>query len=648
MEKKKEKEKEKTKNPKKETETATETETETTTDEICNDNMTYEECENAVLIHAMKENQEIIGENMNKNENIQNIINILQLFLIKHKCICYGGTAINAYLPDDAKFYGKADLPDYDFYTPDALNVSTELADLFYREGYNEVEAKSGVHYGTYKVFVDFIPIADITYLNPNIFNNLMKETAVISGIRYAPPNFLRMGIYLELSRPAGYIQRWEKIHERLRLLNKYYPIKQLKACSSFDFYTNLQNIYPPEGKNFTDFSVETETKNTKNEKLISVNSKTSNESQLNCSSNSSGCHSTENKNLYNHVRDNLIEQNAVFLGGYSERLYKKYLPEHLKKTKNIHNVPDFDVLMENPERGSLVLQEYLKNVGFKQITEIKHENIDDVIPVCYEIRVGKNTVANIFGTVACHNYNRIQLVVSPKNRGGINLYINVATIDTIMSFYLLFYYADRFKQLRERILCMAKFMFDIEKHNKPNEKHGLLKQYKMLCIGKQKTLADLRNEKAIKYRELEGNDNSLEYQKWFLNYRPFLLNNGEPLTVVPKIKGEPVSFEEKGELLSVDNKNKGNFEPFVPRRGNNSVIPNDEFRGEKHKHKTRKHAVKRPFTAKPAYSGVTQIIPPFNKRTRTAKRNKNAKYSPVDEQHNPKLKKILQRLAKR
>ena len=42
-------------------------------------------------------------------------------------------------------------------------------ADIFYNAGYLETEAKSGVHKGTYKVFVNYIPMADITQLHPDL-----------------------------------------------------------------------------------------------------------------------------------------------------------------------------------------------------------------------------------------------------------------------------------------------------------------------------------------------------------------------------------------------------------------------------------------------------------------------------------------------
>ena len=77
------------------------------------------------------------------------------------------------------------------------------------------------MHPGTYKVFVNFIPVADITELVPELFANLQKDSIIIDGIHYSSPNFLRMLGYLELSRPLGDTCRWEKVLKRINLLNK-------------------------------------------------------------------------------------------------------------------------------------------------------------------------------------------------------------------------------------------------------------------------------------------------------------------------------------------------------------------------------------------------------------------------------------------
>ena len=72
---------------------------------------------------------------------------------------------------------------------------------------------------GTFKVFVNFIPIADITYLVPELYRNIHKQSIQVANIYYTPPNYLRMAMYLELSRPDGDVSRWEKVLKRLTLI---------------------------------------------------------------------------------------------------------------------------------------------------------------------------------------------------------------------------------------------------------------------------------------------------------------------------------------------------------------------------------------------------------------------------------------------
>ena len=56
------------------------------------------------------------------------------------------------------------------------------------------------MHAGTFKVYVNFLPIADITYLVPELYKNILKTSIKVNGIHYCPPNYLRMAMYLELS----------------------------------------------------------------------------------------------------------------------------------------------------------------------------------------------------------------------------------------------------------------------------------------------------------------------------------------------------------------------------------------------------------------------------------------------------------------
>lgn len=158
-------------------------------------------------------------------------VRVVESFLRRKKRLCYGGTAVNNILPTSSQFYDRArELPDYDFYSPNALEDAKELADTFYRRGFQEVEAKAGFHKGTYKVFVNFVAIADITHMDLSLYRRLKRDSILRAGISYVPVDFLRMAMYLELSRPMGDVSRWEKVYRRLRLLNRHFPLFR-NAC---------------------------------------------------------------------------------------------------------------------------------------------------------------------------------------------------------------------------------------------------------------------------------------------------------------------------------------------------------------------------------------------------------------------------------
>jgi len=154
------------------------------------------------------------------------ITDIMERFLRSKKRVIYGGAAINAQLPAADKFYDPhLYLPDYDFMTPTPIQDCEDLMREFRADGFTEVESKLGIHEGTYKVFVNFRSAADITYIPMEIYRRILKDCRVVNRLFYASPNWLRMNMYLELSRPAGMVSRWEKVYERLLLINKTYPL---------------------------------------------------------------------------------------------------------------------------------------------------------------------------------------------------------------------------------------------------------------------------------------------------------------------------------------------------------------------------------------------------------------------------------------
>jgi len=425
-------------------------------------NSTFSDCELTILRMAVDKAEEKMGKRVVNSEDVQKIIDIVEEFIKRKNEICYGGTAINNILPEEDKFYNKeVEIPDYDFFSENALSDAKELADIYYKKGFIDVEAKSGQHYGTYKVFVNYMAVADITHLPKDIFSAIKKDALKVGGILYAPPNFLRMSMYLELSRPAGDISRWEKVLKRLTLLNKNYPITNIN-CNDVDFQREMEN------------------------------------------------RENEDK-IFETIKNTLINQGVVFFGGFANTLYSQYMPANLRK--KLEKVADFDVLSNNPETTAEVIKERLDDNGIKNVKIIKQPAVGEIVPEHYEVKIGKDSVLFIYKPIGCHSYNI--LMMSGKK-------VKVATIDTMLSLYLAFLYANKpyYNQFIDRILCMSKFLFDVQQKNRLVQK-GLLKRFSITCYGHQESVEEIKAEKAAKYKELKHSKDKHLFEEWFLNYRP-------------------------------------------------------------------------------------------------------------------------------
>ena len=273
------------------------------------ENRELELLKNAINIEAKKR-----GERIAKNPVMKDIISVLEKFISDKHLVCYGGTAINNILPPVDQFYNRdLEIPDYDFFSPNAMNDAKALADIYYKQGFSDVEAKAGVHYGTYKVFVNFFQIADVTQLDSRLFSSLKKNAVIKDGIHYSPPNFLRMAMYLELSRPGGDITRWEKVLKRLNLLNKNYPLKAEK-CDPETFRHSL--------------SARSTAKQYYYQKEI----------------------------IQNVIKDIVSSDSLVYIGGYANALYSRYLKNREKMFLN--EIPEFDILSNTPDKTAKKIKE--------------------------------------------------------------------------------------------------------------------------------------------------------------------------------------------------------------------------------------------------------------------------------------------------
>jgi hypothetical protein len=466
----------------------------------------YENRELELLKNAMDVEAKKRGERIAQNPIMKSIIDVLEKFIHDKKLVCYGGTAINNILPKEDQFYNRnVEMPDYDFFSPNAMNDAKELADIYFKQGFSSVEAKAGVHYGTYKVFVNFFQIADITQIDSKLFSSLKKNAVIKEGILYCPPNFLRMAMYLELSRPSGDITRWEKVLKRLNLLNKNYPLKATN-CDPDSFAKSLS----ARSYNKQYFHEKDKIQDVIKSVAASPTSSTSDK--------------------------------LVLIGGYAFSLYSRYLKNQQREylTEN----PVFDMLSSNPDKTAKRIKENLEAADIRDVSIIKKPSVSEYLSTHYEIKIGSQPVVYIFKPLACHSYNTIKVD---------NKIYRIATIDTMLSFYLLFLYIDRPYFNPKRILCMCEYLFKIQQKNRVKLR-GILRRFSISCYGKQKTIEDIRTEKAEQFKRLKNKRKTREFDKWFLRYnpennpinRPFVEKNKPKKTNEDIINEAKLAFEAK------------------------------------------------------------------------------------------------------
>ena len=392
------------------------------------------------------------------NSNIEKIYNILTKFIKKNNYICYGGTAINNILPKKSQFYDyDSELPDYDFFSPDALDSAKNLADIYYNNGFVSVEAKAGVHEGTFKVYVNYMPIADITNVPKRIFNQLSKDSITKKGIKYAPPDYLRMAAYLELSRPMGDVSRWEKVFKRLTLLNEEYPIKVQKCKLDELIYKFRQ--------------------------------------------------SNKLKDSFTIIKNELISNKCVFFGGFAISKFLELDDNFKQKDKKI---PYIDALSNNSSNLIFKIKNKLEINGIKNVEIYKHDKIGEILSEHYELSINGDTILILYYPLACHSYNEIRV-----NRKK----VRIASVETIFSLYLAFLYVNSKLYNKHRILCLCDALMKLL-NEFPTESKGILKRFSTDCYGEQHGLIYSRALKD-RIKKTVKNKCSKKYQTFWLNYKP-------------------------------------------------------------------------------------------------------------------------------
>ncbi len=161
---------------------------------------------------------------------------VVKKFIMTKKRIIYGGMSIDMALKASGNdgIYAADAIPDYDFMSPDAYGDSIELADLLYKEfGDVGIDSINALHPTTRRVRINFVPVADITYIPQNTYDRL--PTIGYNGFRVIHPTFQRLDMHRAFCNPLEHVPRevvffrTNKDIKRFGLLDDAYPIASNK-----------------------------------------------------------------------------------------------------------------------------------------------------------------------------------------------------------------------------------------------------------------------------------------------------------------------------------------------------------------------------------------------------------------------------------
>lgn len=389
-----------------------------------------------VLERAVDIAQKEMDYKITHDEEVIKAIYIVERFLRKSGRVCYGGQAINAYLPKKLKFYSEEyDIPDYDFFTPTLERDLRELVNMLQKEGFTDIYEKPGIHEGTTKVYVNFIAIADMTEVSKDVYSKFSKTAENISGIYYLGPDLLRMNMYLELSRPRGDLTRWEKVFERLTLLNAARPI---------------EHCYKPKRrKRITKIEPE----------------------------------------IRQSILDYILAEKRVLAGAEIGFIYRTFSMRR-QPEMNWMLTAGGPVVFFSPdlEKDTEALRSILHKKG---VTIEKKAGYKDYIPKRVIIKKNRKIVGFLIDEISCNSYNDFII----ENYG----YLRIASLDTLIYLNLLLgSLTDDEKNLGGSLLCLAQRLIELENkmRSSPYSRYPF---FSIRCSGHQKSFVSLLREKAMR-----------------------------------------------------------------------------------------------------------------------------------------------------
>jgi Poly(A) polymerase catalytic subunit len=406
-------------------------------------------------IKLIKQASEVAQSKINyasaHDDHIIHAIEIIENFLRKKHRICYGGQAINAHLPNKYKFYDpEYSIPDYDFFSPDQDNDIRIIVKDLRKAGFEEISAREGMHEGTVKIYVDYIPVADITEIHPSLYRILSKREYRIDGISYMDANTLRMLMYLELSRPRGEVDRWPKVYERLLLFNEF---ASKKPCQ-----TRKNSFKSPLEENEVEFIIEF-----------------------------------------------IVNQKRIFAGADLVEFYRQTLKS---KKKNldwiIRSHKPILFYSSEPEKDAkeIVAELHFRNKIKETETDQKNKPYKikvhsskgaEILPGLHVITRGKDQLIFIVHQTACHSYFNVPIHSLQNHSEEV---LRIASMDTLITLYFsLGLIQSRWLNMGS-MECLANQLVQLNTKARKHANEYIFPFISILCSGHQTSLPSLIRSK--------------------------------------------------------------------------------------------------------------------------------------------------------
>lgn len=180
---------------------------------------------------------------------IDKALHIVEEFIINRQLILVGGMAIDMALrKKGGHIYEDDAVPDYDFLSPQFHRDAYDLGEILSNE-FTNISIINARHPSTMRVRINFISVADITYIPSNIYEKI--PTLSYGKMRIIAPSFQYIDQHRSLSLPyedppmETILQRWEKDMKRHDLLYASYPLEinpklQFNAFLQYEFDTSI------------------------------------------------------------------------------------------------------------------------------------------------------------------------------------------------------------------------------------------------------------------------------------------------------------------------------------------------------------------------------------------------------------------------